>query len=58
MCNPCVAKPGAYGEVRKAIHKATQQVRAIKIISKAHTPKAEQEKIQHEVEILKNLVSI
>jgi hypothetical protein len=32
---------GAYGEVRKAIHKQTQLVRAVKIISKSNTPKQE-----------------
>jgi calcium-dependent protein kinase len=32
---------GAYGEVRKAIHKASQIVRAVKIIRKDRTPKEE-----------------
>ena len=51
-------KSGAFGEVRKAIHKATNISRAVKIISKAHAPADEYEKMRHEVEILKSMVSI
>ena len=48
---------GAFGEVRKAIHKKTNMLRAVKIINKAHAPKEEQERLLHEVEILKTMVN-
>lgn len=47
---------GAFGEVRKAIHKITQQTRAVKIISKRATSKEDQNKLKDEVNILKTLV--
>ena len=49
---------GAFGEVRKAIHRATGMTRAIKIISKAATSQEEQEKLINEVDILKRLVEL
>ena len=49
---------GAFGEVRKAVHKLTNQSRAIKIISKEKAGKHEIEKLKEEVEILRNLVLI
>jgi calcium-dependent protein kinase len=47
---------GAFGEVRKAIHKATGIERAVKIISKSATSAEEQERLINEVEILRQLV--
>lgn len=47
---------GAFGEVRKAIHKKTGLMRAVKIINKSSTSKEEQEKLINEVNILKELV--
>jgi len=38
------------------VHKVTNQERAIKIISKAGTPKHEIDKLKSEINILKNLV--
>ena len=49
-------KKGAYGEVRKAIHKKTEVSRAIKIINKKATSKEDHEKLFNEVQILKQLV--
>lgn len=49
---------GAYGEVRKAIHKKTNQERAVKIINKSSTTKEDQEKLINEVNILRELVII
>ncbi|KAL4500065.1 hypothetical protein ABPG73_011173 [Tetrahymena malaccensis] len=54
LLNPPLGK-GAFGEVRKCVHKATNLTRAVKIISKAQTPKAEQDRLKQEVEILKQL---
>ena len=48
--------PGAYGEVRKGVHKVTNQIRAIKIISKEKASKIEVERLRIEIEILKRLV--
>ncbi|KRX04829.1 Protein kinase-like domain [Pseudocohnilembus persalinus] len=48
-------KKGAYGEVRKAIHKASQILRAVKILNRDKAVKAEQDKLRHEVEILRQL---
>jgi calcium-dependent protein kinase len=49
-------KIGAYGEVRKAIHKQSGMMRAVKIIGKAQTNKEEQERLMNEVAILQRLV--
>ncbi|KAM3146719.1 Protein kinase domain containing protein [Paramecium bursaria] len=46
---------GAFGEVRKAVHKLTNQSRAIKIISKEKAGNHEIQKLKEEVEILRNL---
>ena len=46
---------GAFGEVRKAIHKRTSIVRAIKIIYKENSTQQELNRITNEVEILKKL---
>lgn len=55
ILNPPLGK-GAFGEVRKAIHKQTSIHRAIKIINKASQSQEEQEKLLNEVKILKGLV--
>lgn len=47
---------GAYGEVRKGVHKVTNQIRAIKIISKEKASKIEVDRLRIEIEILKKLV--
>ncbi|KAL4488264.1 hypothetical protein ABPG73_001675 [Tetrahymena malaccensis] len=54
LMNPPLGK-GAFGEVRRAVHKQTQILRAVKIISKQQTPKEEQIRLKNEVEILKSL---
>ncbi|CAD8199555.1 unnamed protein product [Paramecium pentaurelia] len=54
LLKPPIGK-GAFGEVRKAIHKVTNQVRAIKVISKEKASKAEVERLRIEIEILKRL---
>jgi len=46
---------GAFGEVRKAIHKSTSIVRAIKIIYKESSTPNELKRISNEVDILKKL---
>ncbi|CAK95072.1 unnamed protein product (macronuclear) [Paramecium tetraurelia] len=46
---------GAYGEVRKAIHKSTNLMKAVKIIHKAQTSKEEQERLMNEVKMLQKL---
>jgi calcium-dependent protein kinase len=43
---------GAYGDVRKAIHKQCGIMRAVKIIDKAKANKEEQERLMNEVAIL------
>lgn len=47
---------GAFGEVRKAIHKLSGIERAIKIIKKSTTNEEEQKRLVNEVEMLKQLV--
>lgn len=47
---------GAYGEVRRACHKKTNIVRAVKIIYKDSTDKKEQKRVINEVNVLKKLV--
>jgi len=48
---------GAFGEVRRCVHKQTNLTRAVKIISKMNTPKSELDRLKTEVEILKSLVT-
>ena len=43
---------GSYGEVKKAIHKKTGILRAIKTIKKDSTDPEEQQRILNEVELL------
>jgi len=52
--NPAVGK-GAFGEVRRAVHKKTNMTRAVKIIYKESTDKEEQEKLINEVNVVKTL---
>lgn len=47
---------GAYGEVRKAIHKASNITRAVKIIARRHADSDQEEVIMNEVGILRELV--
>ncbi|CAK95206.1 unnamed protein product (macronuclear) [Paramecium tetraurelia] len=47
---------GAFGEIMKTIRKVTNQVRAIKVISKEKASKAEVETLRIKIEIFKNLV--
>lgn len=49
---------GAFGEVRKAVHKITLQTRAVKIISKRTTSSKDQERLINEVNVLKTLVFV
>ncbi len=48
---------GAYGEVRKSIHKTTGLQRAIKMIKKSELSQGERERMILEVEILKKIVN-
>lgn len=47
---------GAFGKVKKAKHRVTGLVRAVKIIKKAGLSLEEVNKLKNEIEILKNLV--
>lgn len=46
---------GAFGEVRKAVHKSSGDVRAIKMIYKTQVSSIEQKKIMKEIEILEKM---
>ncbi len=46
---------GGFGEVRKALHIATQQLRAIKILYKHNFSKEEHEMVMNEIAIMKSL---
>jgi len=46
---------GAYGEVRRAVHKKTNVLRAVKIIFKDYSDKEDQERLINEVNILRDL---
>ena len=50
----CIGR-GAYGEVRKCLHKETKALRAVKILNKKYLPKDELEKLVNEIDILKKL---
>lgn len=56
LYEPALGK-GAFGEVRKAIHKLTGIERAVKIIQKRNTSGEEQKRLINEVEMLKKIVS-
>jgi len=55
LFNPPLGK-GAFGEVRKAIHKATGIQRAVKIIRKNTTNEEEKKRLINEVEMLRKIV--
>ena len=57
MVAKTVVFKGAFGEVRKASHRKTKMLRAIKIILKETTNDEEMDKLINEVKILKGLVS-
>ena len=44
---------GAYGEVRKCLHKETKALRAVKIINKKRLAEEEKLKLLNEIDILK-----
>ena len=46
---------GAYGEVRKCLHKETKALRAVKIINKKYLCEEEKAKLLNEIDILKAL---
>ena len=46
---------GAFGQVRKATHKASGDVRAVKMIDKLVLDEEEQVRLKYEIDILKNL---
>jgi calcium-dependent protein kinase len=46
---------GAYGEVRKCLHKETKALRAVKIIGKKYLAEDEKKKLLGEINILKQL---
>jgi calcium-dependent protein kinase len=46
---------GAYGEVRKCLHKETKALRAVKIINKKYLAEEEKAKLLNEIDILKKL---
>ena len=48
---------GTYGEVRKAMHKKTGAIRAVKMMLKSQTSEKDRERLFNEVEILKSLVN-
>lgn len=47
--NSSTYRLGAYGEVRKAVHRQTGALRAVKIIHKSQTSKEEQDRLMNEV---------
>lgn len=48
----CIGR-GAYGEVRKCLHKETKSLRAVKIIVKKYLAEDEKQKLLSEIDILK-----
>ena len=46
---------GAFGEVRRCVHKVNRQVRAVKAIKKARLEESEKELLFAEIEVLKEL---
>ena len=55
LCDPPLGK-GAFGEVRKGIHKISGIERAVKIIRKNTTSEEEQKRLINEVEMLRRIV--
>jgi len=54
LLSPAIGR-GAYGEVRRAVHKKTNVLRAVKIIFKDAADKEDQERLINEVNILRDL---
>jgi len=54
LLSPAIGK-GAYGEVRRAVHRKTNVLRAVKIIFKDTADKEDQERLINEVNILRDL---
>jgi len=50
----CIGR-GAYGEVRKCLHKETKALRAVKIINKKYLAEEEKAKLLSEINILKQM---
>lgn len=48
----CIGR-GAYGEVRKCLHKETRALRAVKIINKKYLAAEERQRLLNEIDILK-----
>lgn len=46
---------GGYGKVLKCIHRASGEVRAVKILAKRCISQSEQVRLKYEIDILKNL---
>mmetsp|Transcript_16007 Transcript_16007/g.20244 ORF Transcript_16007/g.20244 Transcript_16007/m.20244 type:complete len:105 (+) Transcript_16007:203-517(+) len=46
---------GAFGQVRKATHKSSGEIRAVKMIDKLVLDEEEQVRLKYEIDILKNL---
>lgn len=46
---------GAFGEVRKCLHRETKALRAVKIINKKYLEDDEKDKLQSEISILKSM---
>jgi len=50
----CIGR-GAYGEVRKCLHKETKALRAVKIINKKYLEEDQKQKLLTEISILKQM---
>lgn len=50
----CIGR-GAFGEVRKCLHRETKALRAVKIINKKYLEDDEKDKLQSEISILKSM---
>lgn len=46
---------GAYGEVRKCLHKETRALRAVKVINKKYLVESEKQKLLNEIDVLRQL---
>ena len=46
---------GAFGEVRKAVHKSSKIVRAVKMLMKSKTKEDDKKRLFNEVEVLRRL---
>lgn len=54
-CDFLTIPVGAYGEVRKCLHKENKALRAVKIINKKYLADEEKKKLLDEINILKQL---